>query len=127
MADVTMVPTGGGAKISRINQSLYKSTRRELAFISGDTVKSFTLNATAITYSLVVEIPSFSGATVTAVCSIENSDGVEIYASDALNENSVNVIKTERPLVGDSTIKITLSADPLSSGSCYVTIYVTGG
>lgn len=127
MADVTMVPTGGGAKISRINQSLYKSTRRELAFISGDTVKSFTLNATAITYSLVVEIPSFSGATVTAVCSIENSDGVEIYASDALNENSVNVIKTERPLVGDSTVKITLSADPLSSGSCYVTIYVTGG
>lgn len=127
MADVTMVPTGDGAKINRINQSLYKSARRELAFVSGDTVKSFTLDATAITYSLVVEIPNFAGASVTAVCSIENSDGVEIYASDALDENSTNVIKTERPLVGVSTVKITLSADPLSSGSCYVTIYVTGG
>lgn len=126
MADVNVVPTGDGARINKIYASLQKTPRRELAFVSGDTVKSFTINASAITHTLVVEIPSFSGATITAICSIENSDGTEIYASSSLSENSTNVIATERPLVGDNTVKITLSSDPLSSGSCYVTIYLRG-
>lgn len=125
-ADVNVVPTGDGARIKRIHKALYKSARREVAFVSGDTVKSFTLSAWALTYSLIVEIPAFSGATVTAICSIENSDGVEIYASDSLDESSTNVIRTEKPLVGDSTVKITLSGDPLSSGSCFITLYLTG-
>lgn len=126
MADVNIKPTGDGARGKRIHMSLYKTPRRELAFVSGDTVKSFTISAWAITYQLIVEIPGFSGATVTAICSIENSDSVEIYASRSLDESSTNVIATERPLVGDNTVKVTLSGDPLSSGSCYVTMYVMG-
>jgi len=126
MSDVNVIDFGdGGGK--KLYKSLHKTDRQPLAFATGDTVKSFTISANALTHTLVVEIPTFSGAVVTAICSIENSDSKEIYASSSLSEGSTNVIATEKPLVGENTVKITLSTDPLSSGTCYVAMYLRGG
>jgi len=108
-------------------EPLTKTPRTELAFVSGDTVKSFTITATAKATLAVLEMPSFSGAVVTGTLSIENSDSVEIYSKGDMAENETHVIVTSVPLVGINTVKVTLSTDPLSSGTCYVTLYLEGG
>lgn len=109
-------------------EALVKTERETLAFISGETVKNFTLIATATVTMIILEMPAFSGAAVTGVVSIENSDGVEICASPTCAEDTVYqfLLDPAIPLIGTNTIKVTLSTDPLSSGDCYVTLYLNG-
>ena len=126
MADVRMQRPFGANVVGYIHKTLIKTDRQSLAFSSGDTVKSFTINANALTHTFILEMPSFSGADVTATFSIENSDGIELYSESGLAENADHVMFAARPLVGDNTIKVTLSTDPLSSGTCYVSMYLTG-
>lgn len=111
-----------------IFKNLRKTTRRSLDFVSGDTMKSFTITAAANVSRIVFEMPSFSGAVVTGVVSIENSDGVKIYASSAQAENDIYVLKPDPSvfILGTNTIKVTLNTDPLSSGTCYLTLYLEG-
>jgi len=112
-----------------LHEALVKTERTALAFVSGDTVKSFTLTATAKATRIVFEMPAFSGAVVTGVVSIENSDGKEIYASASGAEDDTHIYSPDPaiPIVGTNTVKATLSTDPLSSGTCYVAIYLEGG
>lgn len=105
---------------------LVKIDRQSLAFATGDTVKSFTINANALTHTIILEMPTFSGAVVTGTLSIENADSNEIYTNGTMAENTDHVMATEKPLTGDNTIKVTLSTDPLSSGTAYVTVYLKG-
>ena len=115
-----------------INETLAKTEREELAFVSGDTVKSFNITVSAKLLQVIFEMPSFSGAVVTGVFSIENSDGVEICTTAAISttlaENTVHQLSLDPAivLIGTNTVKVTLSTDPLSSGSCYVTLYLEG-
>ena len=130
MAGTRVVKDGleATARSFEIDETLMKTDREELAFVSGDTVKSFTLSASARVTMIVFEMPTFSGAAVTGIVSIENSDSVEIHATGAGAENAVHVSSPDPaiPLVGTNTIKVTLSTDPLSSGTCYVTMYLEG-
>ena len=100
--------------------------RTAIAFESGDTVKSQVINTNALTNRIVLTMPTFSGAVVTATLSIENSDGEEIYSKGGLVESGTHVMITEVELVGDNTFKVTLSTDPLSSGICYLSVYLKG-
>jgi len=125
MADQTISPLPDGAG-TKIHKTLYKTTRNALAFATGDTVKSFTLNATANAIFAIFEMPTFSGAAVTGTISIENSDGTEVYANGSVAEGATDLAAISIPLVGANTIKVTLSTNPLSSGTCYVTFYLEG-
>ena len=118
MADITM--TFGCWK------SLYQSPRKEVIFESGDTVKSFTIDGTGTFKRIVFEMPVFSGAVVTGTVSIENADENEIYAKSGMAEDAVHVELVSEPVVGENTVKVTLSTDPLSSGTCYLTFYAEG-
>jgi len=110
-----------------LHETLIKTEREALAFVSGDTVKSFTLTVTARAKMIVLEMPTFSGAVVTGTVSVENSDSKEIYSRGDMVENETHVRTVDFPIVGTNTVKVTLSTDPLSSGTCYVTIYLEGG
>ena len=114
---------GGGKKLHR---GLVKTARTALAFVSGVLIQSFTIQAWALTHTLVVEIGTFESASPGAIISIENSDGVEIYVSSYLTEGSTNIISVVKPLVGENTVIITLDTNPLSDGTCYVILYLTG-
>lgn len=107
-------------------KDLQKTARTPLVFASGDTVKSFTIETTGTLKKIVFEMPTFSGASVTGAVSIENSDSVEIYEKTGMIENDVHVRTVDELLVGENTIKVTLSTDPLSDGTCYVTLYLEG-
>ena len=126
-ADVKVIKPRGANAERYIYKELVMVDRQPLAFTSGDTVKSFTINTNALTHTMILEMPSFSGAVVTGTFSIENSDGNEIYSESGLAENTNHVMFAVRPLTGDNTIKVTLSTDPLSSGTCYVSMYLTRG
>lgn len=128
MADITVIPHGDGAG-KKLHKSLMKTNRQALAFVSGDTVKSFTLEAWAKATRIIFEMPTFSGAVVTGTVSIENSDGKEIYASAAGAESNTHVYSPDPaiPIVGSNTVKVTLNTDPLSSGTCYIAMYLEGG
>ena len=127
MAGTRVVKDGleATARSFELDETLMKTDREELAFVSGDTVKSFTLSVSAKLEYVVIEMPTFSGADVTGVLTIENSDGVEFSESPVCEENTVNPfpLSPATPMIGTNTVKITLSTDPLSSGSCYVTMY----
>ncbi|MCK4814688.1 hypothetical protein KA005_02870 [bacterium] len=114
------------AKVQENVDTLHMIPRTELAFVSGETVKSQVIRANALVNRIVLTLPAFSGATVTATLSIENPDGEEIYSKGSLVEDESHVIITEVPIIGDNTFKITLDTDPLSSGTCYLTVYVRG-
>lgn len=105
---------------------LKKTDRIPLVFASGDTVKSFTIDIIADLTRIVFEMPNFSGAEVTGAVSIENSDGKQIYNKDGMIESETHVRAVNEPLIGENTVKVTLSTDPLSDGTCYVTLYVKG-
>lgn len=106
-----------------------KTDVESLAFVSGDTVKSFTVTGSYKVIRIILEMPTFSGAVVTGVVSIENSDGVEIYASSSASETNTHVFSPDPgvPLVGVNTVKLTLSTDPLSTGTCTVSLYLEEG
>jgi hypothetical protein len=126
MADVNVIPYGDGAG-HKIHKSLVKTDRKALAFTSGVTVLSFTLRAWARAKMIVLEMPTFSGAVVTGTVSVENSDSKEIYSRGDMVENETHVRTVDFPIVGTNTVKVTLSTDPHSSGTCYLTIYLEGG
>lgn len=125
MADINMLVFGDGAG-KKIHKKLYKTNRYSLAFASGTTEKSFTINATAKTILIILETPVFSGDVVTMTLTVENSDGTEIYKNESMVEDETHNMVTTTPLVGDNTVKVTASTDPLSSGTCYVTMYMEG-
>ena len=106
-------------------EKIVLTSREALAFTSGDTVQSFTINeSSATTHTIILEMPDFAGAVVTGTLSIENVNGTEIYSNSGLAENTTHVMSAVKPLVGLNTVKITLSTDPLSSGTCYVSLYI---
>jgi len=110
-----------------LTDKLIMTDRKLLSFVSGTTVYSFDIYANALTHTIILTMPTISGAVCTATLSIENSNGEEIYASaSTLAEATVHVLSTEKPLIGKNTVKVTLSTDPLSSASCYVTMYLQG-
>ena len=114
------------SNIQENKDTLDKTSRAAIAFVSGDTEKSQAINANALTNRIVLTMPAFSGAVVTATLTIENVDGEEIYKQTGLVENETHVMITEVQLMGDNTFKITLDTDPLSSGTCYLTAYLKG-
>jgi len=127
MADIIVYPKpDGGAK--KIHNSLYQTGRESLSIVSGTTVYSFTIDATGHAERIVLEMPTISGATCTAKLTIENKDSKEIYKSPStvMIENETHVMVTSVPLVGENTVKLTLSTDPLSSATAYVSIYLHG-
>jgi len=109
----------------RLPATVTMAERQKLSFVSGVTVKSFTLKAMGFTDKIIVEMPAFGGAVVTGTLSIENMDGKEIYAEATLAEDTDYCLPPEQvPIVGKNTVKMTLSTDPLSSGDCYITVYL---
>jgi hypothetical protein len=98
-----------------IRHSLEKVPENSQTFGTTGKVKSYSLSATAFTHTIVVVIPDFTND-VTTVLSIENADDHEIYASGSLAKNTTHVLAAEKPLVGNNTIKLTLSGD--AGGSC---------
>ena len=125
MADVTIIPLPDGSG-KKINKSLYHTARQALSIVSGTTVYSYTIEATGHAERIVLEMPTISGATCTAKLTIENRDSKEIYESPntVMAENDTHVMVTSVPLVGTNTVKLTLSTNPLSSATAYVSIYV---
>lgn len=126
MANIEVRKPIGSPIDEMLDPRIVKTTRYPLVFASGTTVKSFTINANALTHTIVLKMPGFSGANPTATLSIENSDDDEIYTNGGMVESSSHVMAAEKPLIGDNTVKVTLSVDPLSDGTAYVTIYLKG-
>lgn len=106
-----------------------KTNKEDLLFESGETVKSFLVVGTTKAVRLILVMPVFSGAIVSGVISIENEDGVEIYSTPDATEDNTHIFSPDKgiPLVGINTVKLTLSSDPLSSGTCSVTLYLEEG
>ena len=115
--------TDGGLHLSN---RLVKTEKTALVFATGELIKSFTVRVAATLEMIAFEMPAFAGADPTGTVSIENSDGVEIYSKGDMVENETHVRLVDIPLVGENTIKVTLSTDPLSDGTCYVTLYFEG-
>lgn len=112
-----------------LHDKLVKTERTAMSIVSGTTVYSFTINATANLKRILLEMPAISGASPTAKLTIENSDSKEIYESPStvMVKDDDHVMITNVPLVGTNTVKLTLSTNPLSSAIAYVTIYLEGG
>ena len=127
MADITMYPLpDGGAK--KIHNSLYMPARQTISIVSGTTVYSFTIDATANVPKILLTMPALSGAVVTGVVSIENANGDPVYQSSACAENDDYIFSPDNkvPIVGTSTVKLTLITDPLSTGTATITLYLEG-
>ena len=128
MADITIYPRpDGGAK--KIHKTLYMAPRQTISIVSGTTVYSFTIEAYGLATRIILVMPVLTGAVVTGVVSIENSDSTVIYESAACAENDTHILAPDPgvPIVGTNTVKLTCSTDPLSSGTAYVTTYLQGG
>ena len=112
-----------------LHNNLVKTERTLLSIVSGTAVYSFDITVSGNAKRIKLEMPSITGANPTAKLTIENSDSEEIYESPStvMAENDDHVMVTSVPLVGTNTIKLTLSTDPLSSATAYVTIYLEGG
>lgn len=107
-----------------IRKSLEKVPENSQTFGGTGKIKSYSLSATAFTHTIIVVVPSFENA-ITVVLSIENPDGHEIYASGGLTKGTTHILSVEKPLVGDNTIKLTLSGDAGGSGGIVkTTIYL---
>lgn len=107
-----------------IRNSLEKVPENSQVFAATGQVKSYSLSATAFTHTIIVIVPAFTNA-ITAILSIENTDGHEIYASGALAKGTTHVLAVEKPLVGDNTVKLTLSGDAGGTGGTIkTTIYL---
>jgi len=91
-----------------IMRNLEKTIENTQEFAATGTTKEWTLTANALTHTIVVDIDDFTNASTT-VLTIENSDGHVIYTSSALNENTLNIIAAEVPLVGEHTCLLTVS------------------
>jgi len=128
MADIIIkeVPDGSGKKI---HKSLYMSPRQEISIVTGTLIYSFTMEATANAIRILVEMPALAGDTVTANLEITNPNGTPVYeTSSAMGENDTHILPLDPvvPLVGVSTVTLTLTKDSGGSGEAAVTIYVEG-
>jgi len=90
-----------------IMRNLEKTIENTQSFDADDLTKSWTLTANALTHTIVVDIDDFTNAETT-VLTITNSDSHIIYTSSALNENTLNIIAAEVPLVGANTVTLTV-------------------
>jgi len=118
--------TDGGL---HLHDKLVKTARTTASIVSGTIAYTVgTITASANVPRILFEMPALSGAVVTGVLSIENSDGTPMYESSACAENDTHILVPDNKaqIVGTNTIKITLSTDPLSSGTAAVTIYLEG-
>jgi len=110
------------------NELVYRD-RTAISIVGGTTVYTVgTIHASAKCIRIIFEMPSLTGAVVTGVVTIENQDGIVIYESSACAEDDTHIIAPDPavPIVGTNTVKVTLSADPLSSGTGYITTYLEG-
>lgn len=107
-------------------KDIQKTPRWPLVFASGDLSKEFTIEATGTVKRTVLEMPVFGSATVTGGLSIIDSDDVTIYDKTGMAEDDKHVRLVDEPVVGNNTVKVTLDTDPLSDGTCYVTLYLEG-
>lgn len=110
-----------------LKNNLIKAPRTSLAFTTGVQVLSYVLYGRADVCYIIFEMPSFN-AVVTGVLTIENKDGTTVYASSSSAESTIHLLAPDVPvpIIGKTTIKITLNTDPTSSGTCYVTPYLKG-
>jgi len=109
-----------------IMRTLEKTIEDTQSFAATGTTKSWTLTANALTHTIIVDVPDFTNG-ITVTLSITNSDSHEIYASAALAENTLHVIKAEVPLVGANTILLTLSGVAGGSGGDVKTTFYLQG
>lgn len=124
-ADIVIGSRSSGAG-TKLHKTLVMTDRTALAFTASSTENSFTINANAFTHTIILETPDFTNA-VTSTLSIENSNSVELYSESGLAENTDHIMFAKRPLVGDNTVKVTLSGVAGGSGgTAYVTLYLTG-
>ena len=125
-SDITMLPMGDGSA-KKIHKTLYQTPEYEKAIGAAAPSCSFTIDATALTHTIVCFLPNWTNA-VTGQLTITNSDGREIYASvNTLAKNTVHILATVKPLVGTNTVTITLSGVPGGTGGTTATsIYLTG-
>ena len=91
-----------------IMRNLEKTIEHTSEFGATGTTDSWTFTANALTHTIIVDIDNFTNASTT-VLTITNSDSHVIYTSSALNENTLNIIATEVPLVGAHTCTLTVS------------------
>jgi len=108
-------------------KNLIQTPEKTLSFVSGTTVYSFLLYGNALTHTIVLVMPTITGAVCTATLKIENKEGREIYTSaTTLAEATTHILATEKPIVGRNKVTVTLSTDPLSSATAYVSLYLQG-
>lgn len=115
------------ASVQENIDKLSKTDKTAIEFESGDTIKSIEISARAIVSQIVFTMPSFSGAAVTGTLSIENEDGDEIFSQAGLTEDETHVVIFNMlQISGVNIFKVTLSTDPLSSGTCYISMSCRG-
>jgi len=113
-----------------LHEKLVKTARATISIVSGTTVyTAATIKASGLATRIILVMPALSGAVVTGVVSIENSDANVIYESAVCAENDTHILAPDPgvPIVGTNTVKLTLSTDPLSAGTAYATLYLEGG
>lgn len=104
---------------------LAKTNEHSEIFLAAEQIRSYTLYANALTHTLVVVLPTFTTA-ATAVISVENSDGNEIYATSSLTEGGTHVVAIEKPFIGKHKIIITLNAASGGTHTVKITWYLQG-
>jgi hypothetical protein len=112
-----------------LHDKLVKTARTTVSIVSGTTVyPALSIKASANLTRIILVMPELSGAVVTGTISIENSDTDVIYVSSECAEDDTHIIAPDPciPIVGTNTVKLTLSADPSSTGTAYVTLYLEG-
>ena len=114
MSDINMISMDDGAG-NRIHKSLYLTIPQTEAIGAAATVASFTIEAWALTHTIVLTLPDWTN-TVSATLSIENVNGDELYSNGTLAQNATHVMATSTPLIGINTVKITLSGVPGGTG-----------
>ena len=108
-----------------LHDKLVMTTPKTVAIAADATVGSFTILANALTHTIVLKIPTYTNAE-TATISIENSNGDEIYTNGTLAKNTTHPIPVSMPLVGENTVKITLTGVPGDAIEPETTIYLVG-
>jgi len=124
MTDIKITAPNDGAG-KKIHKTLVMTNPVTVAIAAGVAVGSFTINATALTHTIILKIPTFTNAE-TVTFSIENSNGDEIYSEESLAKNTTHVLAVVKPLVGESTVKITLTGTPGDAIEPEIIFYLTG-
>lgn len=112
--------------MNSVSLKLKKELRTALTFATADTVKSITTTANGFLRFLIVELPNFTTA-ATAVLTVVNSDGLTVYTSAALAENTQhNLVINDGYVPMGGSVMFTLTLNDVAGGAhtAYLTAYV---